>query len=62
MTAEIVRFPLVDRPVRRDIVDSAIVIVLPIVRVERYAFEMPSRRAGKTEKMKVRRRARRRED
>lgn len=52
MTAQIVRFPDRDRPVRRDITESALVIVLPVVRIERHAEPMP--------KPKVRRKAGRR--
>ena len=37
MTAQVVRFPDIGRPVRRDITESALVIVLPVVRIERYA-------------------------
>jgi len=50
MTAEIVRFPDRGRPVRRDITESALVIILPIIRIERYEPIKP----------KVRRKARRR--
>jgi hypothetical protein len=51
MTAEIVRFRDVNRPVRRDLTESALVIVLPVIRIERYP-EPP--------KPRVRRKARRR--
>ena len=52
MTAQIVRFPDVGRPVRRDITEDALVIILPIIRIERYAEPPP--------KPRVRRKARRR--
>ena len=50
MTAKIVRFPDVGRPVRRDITEGALIIILPIVRVERHAEPPP--------KPRVRRKAR----
>ena len=53
MTAEVVRFPCRDLPVRSDIAGSALIIVLPIIRVERYAEKAPR-------KPKIRRKARRR--
>jgi hypothetical protein len=57
MTAKIVRYPDPDRKSRhadsvdRDLADSAIIIVLPIIRIERYAEPKP----------RVRRKVRRRE-
>jgi hypothetical protein len=52
MSAEIVRFPDRCRPVRRDITESALVIVLPVVRIEHYADPV------EPVKPKVRRKAR----
>lgn len=37
MTAKIIRFPDVGRPVRPGLTESALIIVLPIIRIERYA-------------------------
>lgn len=51
MSAKIVRFPDQGRPVRRHRTGDAIVIILPIIRIERYA-EPP--------KPRIRRKARRR--
>ena len=55
VTAEIVRFPDRGRPVRRDITESALVIVLPVIRIERYADP-----GDEGPKPRIRRKARRR--
>ena len=64
MTAKIIRFPDVGRPVRPGLTESALIIVLPIIRIERYAdvgeFVDLHDAAVQSRKPKVRRRARRR--
>ncbi len=37
MTAKIVRFPYRNVPVDQSIIEGALIIVLPVIRIERYA-------------------------